>query len=177
MISISNDDLPIFTSTLRRQSNASNAEDITPPLRGAKSLWSHTLNRSSKIFRPQSWTGVLQKLIPRRPAPPPPVQSPKSVTSTTDSKQSEEPPDAPLYAEINKPRALPRSDSPTYYLAGECEQQPQQNWFDNPGNWLASSTVAVMLSFYYHHLFSYKSLLLVFVPWVVLKHSSRAFIC
>ena len=124
MISITKDELPIFSSTPRRRSNASNTD--IGRVTGRKSLWSNTIERSSKIFRPQSWTGVLQKLVPRRPAPPPPAQSAKYPTTVSNLPTS---PPAPLYAEVNKSRPAVRSDSPTYYLAGECDQ----HWFDNPG--------------------------------------------
>lgn len=130
MVSISTDNSPVFSSTPRRRSNTSQISDL-PNVSGPKSLWALKLQRNRRLFRPHSWTGVLQKLIPRRQAPPPPPHQ----SAKPQPPASTESPPSPLYAEINKSRPVVRPDSPTYYLAGSCDSQPlsEQHWFDNPG--------------------------------------------
>lgn len=68
----------------------------------------------SQSSRPNSWSGVFQKLKPRRSAPPPP---PPNKTSQ-------------LYSEISKPPLFNRADTGEYELADDVDNQ----WiYENPG--------------------------------------------
>ena len=78
------------------------------------------LEPSHAHHRPNSWSGVFQKLVPRRSAPPPPPD-----------KTSQ------LYSEISKGAvgSLPRADTGEYDLADDVDNTG--NWiYENPGKCL-----------------------------------------
>ena len=94
----------------------------------SKSGLNGMLDRKSRLFRPHSWAGILQKLVPRRAAPLPPPPALKRKDDETFG---------PLYTEINKPGLPAKSGSPTYCLSQSVGSA--ESCFDNYAGELANS--------------------------------------
>ena len=86
-------------------------------------LNNNSLLEPAHHHRPNSWSGVFQKLVPRRSAPPPPPD-----------KTSQ------LYSEISKGAvgSLPRADTGEYDLADDV---------DNTGNWIYENPGKCFITF------------------------------